>query len=586
MNQPTRQLCQSLRIEVSDLRVGMFVTELDRPWTQTPFMLQGFLLSEPLDLQTLRSLVKELDIDPRRSNPASLLHISWELLHDAALPEPARKPAASAGSNVNPGTKPDTNSGTAANATSNAQAASNKGTRADTGLAPVDTTGSLFARALGWWRARLTGAPSPIPTTALKPAYLQYASPEEEALFQTSRTARRVKAPPPSTAEFSRILQAIYPRDVMFATLNWKERWLNWLELRKQAKSHTRGKNIARRLFGRAVPDYLPQNMKLVVYRDQTTIQEEIGYARTVIEKADRLLSQLTAEIKDDRNISMDEIRPTIQLLTESVIANPGALMWLLRMRSENTNTYARGLKVAVYMMTLGRHLGFAPQQLIELGFIGLLLDIGKLELPDTLWEKQDKLSEQEQDLMQTHVDAGISILNAGDPLAQNVMMGISEHHERLDGSGYPHGLAGGEISLFGRISAIADSFSAMTSERPYDVTRSSFDAMKELFKMAETELHAPLVEEFVQAIGIFPVGSMIELSSGEVAIVLEHNKIRRLEPKVLVLTAQDKNLLEKPNMLDLMRQKKIEGKDHLKILRGLPDGAYGLVYRDFYRAR
>jgi HD-GYP domain-containing protein (c-di-GMP phosphodiesterase class II) len=253
-------------------------------------------------------------------------------------------------------------------------------------------------------------------------------------------------------------------------------------------------------------------------------------------------------------------------------------------MRSENSGTYAHGLKVAVYMMTLGRQIGFLRHQLTELGFIGLLLDIGKLELPETLWSTPDKYSEQQQAQMQTHVHEGIKILESGQPLTKNILRGIREHHERMDGSGYPQGLFGMEISLFGRIAAIADSFAAMTSERPYDITRSSFDAMKELFKLADKQLHAPLVEEFVQAIGIFPVGSIIELSSGEVAIVLEHNQVRRLEPKLLVLTAADKSLLEKPRLLDLMRQKASAGKERVKILRGLPDGAYGLVYRDFYR--
>jgi HD-GYP domain-containing protein (c-di-GMP phosphodiesterase class II) len=205
--------------------------------------------------------------------------------------------------------------------------------------------------------------------------------------------------------------------------------------------------------------------------------------------------------------------------------------------------------------------------------------------LPDNLWSKPDKLTEDEHSLMKTHVDAAIDMLGADRALNHHILLGIGEHHERLDGSGYPQGISGAQISLFGRISAIADSFSAMTSERPYDVTRSSFDAMKELFKEAGAKLHAPLVEEFVQAIGVFPVGSMIELSSGEVAIVLEHNKVRRLEPKVLLLTAADKSILEKPELCDLMRQKIDAENRRKKILRGLPDGAYGLVYRDFYRA-
>ncbi|MDO8654563.1 MAG: HD-GYP domain-containing protein [Undibacterium sp.] len=578
MIQPARKLRQSLPIHVDDLRVGMFVAELDRPWTQTPFMLQGFLLSEDLDLQTLQSLVKDLVIDPLRSDPRSLLHLPWESLHEAPAP---KQP-----------------SNDTAKVTNTAKVNVLRAAK------PSVLHDSFFTRGLAWCRAAadLPGhifsakksakqsAPGSKKTrqgmASAQPYYLRYAGAMNAEESPQSTTADRYsRLSPPSTKEFSGVIQSLYPRDAVFAALNWKERWQNWREQRKQQKTYVRGKNIHKPPLMHRGPDYLPKDINLVVYEDQTTIREEIGYARIVIAKTDYLLKKLADEIKNDRSIGLEEVRPTVQLLSESVISNPAALMWLLRMRTENSGTYARGLKVAVYMMTLGRHLGFSQQQLSELGFIGLLLDIGKLDLPQTLWDKEDKLSAQEQSLMQTHVHAGIRLLESGQPLSHNVLLGINEHHERLDGSGYPQGLSGGAISLFGRISAIADSFSAMTSERPYDVTRSSFDAMKELFKMAETELHAPLVEEFVQAIGIFPIGSMIELSSGEVAIVLEHNKIRRLEPKVLLLTAADKRIVDKPVMIDLMRQKKIDQNEPIKILRGLPDGAYGLACRDYYLA-
>jgi HD-GYP domain-containing protein (c-di-GMP phosphodiesterase class II) len=214
------------------------------------------------------------------------------------------------------------------------------------------------------------------------------------------------------------------------------------------------------------------------------------------------------------------------------------------------------------------------------------LLDIGKLEIDPDILSKPEKLSHEEELLMQQHVDIGLRILESSQALGQHVYLGINEHHERLDGSGYPQGLTGNAISIFGRIAAVADSFAAMTSARSYDITRSSFDAMKELFKMAEHQLHAPLVEEFVQAVGIFPVGSMVELSTAEVAIVLEHNRVRRLEPKVLVLTSPAKNILEKPVMIDLMRQENSDVESRISILRGLADGAYGLVCHDFYKAK
>ncbi len=201
------------------------------------------------------------------------------------------------------------------------------------------------------------------------------------------------------------------------------------------------------------------------------------------------------------------------------------------------------------------------------------------LKLPADLLEKSGELMPEETAQLVQHVKYSIEALEQGEPLPRYVARGIQEHHERIDGSGYPLGLCGAEISIYGRMAAIADTFAAMTTARPYDVTHSAFDAMKELFRESATKLHGPLVEQFVQAICIFPVGSLVELAGGEAAIVLEHNGVRRLAPKILVLTDPDKNMLATPYVLELITQ----NNEQKKILRGLADGAYGIDYRDYY---
>lgn len=576
-----QKLCQSLRISVADLRLGMFVSELDRPWAQTPFMLQGFLLAEPLDWSAMQTLARELVIDPSRSVNTALAHLPWDILH-----EPLARQECLADD----------------------QDPAVRVVYASAPPAALETT--LFSRACAWCRITFGHWPKPSPVGAavstaaaqpdsvaarlqtsprqLQPApyYLRYpALPVGVASFaphSASKAAHTSALTPASSLQFSQLIQSLYPRDVIFAPLDWLERFQKWRELYRRHK--------VRKVRVRAVPHhssqrpaYLPKSIALVVYRDENPIEQEIGNARKLVARTDQVLNKLADDINADRSITLQEIQPAVALLTESVIANPSALMWLVRMRSEDKVTYTHGLKVAVYLMALGRHLGFPQQQLSELCCIGLLLDIGKLRLPRALLEKRDKLSVDEAGLMRQHVAIGVNILEAAEPLTLNILQGINEHHERLDGSGYPHGLSGEAISIYGRMAAIADCFAAMTSARTYDITRSAFDALKELFKEAGTKLHAPLVEEFVQAISIFPVGSLIELSSGEVAVVIEHNNIRRLEPRVLLLTDPDKTLREKPTMLDLMVQNKKEAVETMKILRGLPDGAYDIDCRDFY---
>ena len=562
----THQLCEALRIRIDDLRLGMFVVELDRPWAQTPFMLQGFLLSEVLDLKTLQGLVKEVVIDPRRSNEHALVHLPFDSLYVA-------KPQEQMQVNVR----------------------SIFGHRAG-----MNAQQNHLDRVVGWLHKKFTKSDyataqrlrhhhhkktlhhrKPVTHAALEFAQLE--QDQNQAVAETPSHLLS-KTQIAANKRFAAMMQGMEPREASLADLNWWERWLRWSE---------QGRHLHRSLWNRPKkpkhkmhrPEYIPEGIHLVHYRDQVNMADELHRAREVVEKANSLISKLHQDLRNMQSLELKEVLPTVQILTDSVISNPSAMMWMLRMRSENMSVVSHALKVSVYMLTLGRHIGFSKQQLIELGFIGLLLDIGKLEMPEALLDKPSKLSPHEASIIQTHVDASITLLEAQEPLSPNVKLGINEHHERMDGSGYPRGLAGAEISIFGRMSAIADSFAAMTSARPYGETRSSFDAMKELFRMAEGQLHAPLVEEFVQAIGIFPVGSLIQLTTGEVAIVLEHNKVRRLDPKVLILTRSDKSLLEKPMLFDLMRQDLLVDAERISILRGLPDGAYGLICHDFYRA-
>ena len=564
MNLPSPKLRNQLRISVNDVRVGMFIAELDRPWAETPFMLQGFLLKETSHLQMLRDFVAEVMIDPTRSATDSLRHLPWDALHESVEEIPA--PIAAA-------------------ATTNIVYINS---------AIVGQPPPLLATLKQNWFNLFTARSRNQRKRQPAPYYLRFNDPQidqpisAESIEPLSESERNAslssKLTPPSTPQFSKFIESIYPHDVHFVPLRLTERvqliWNKWGEFDSGLlKQH---KPAATKLPAKKRPNFVPESIPLVIYRDQATIAEESVRAKQIVRRADKVLSKIMSDIKADLPVSLDDVRPVVDVLVESIISNPTALMWSAKMRDESRKTYMHGLKVAVYMMALGRHLGFPKEQLSELGTIGLLIDIGMLKIPAALHEKAAELTADEYALLTQHVAYGMQTLEQSSPLPPNIASGIREHHERIDGSGYPQGLSGESISIYGRMAAIADTFAAMTTARPHDVTHSAFDAMKELFREAETRLHAPLVEQFVQALSIFPVGTLIELSSGEVAIVIEHNKIRRLEPKVLVLTDMEKEMREKPTLLDLMAKNRAGG-EQKKILRGLPDGAYGINYRDYY---
>jgi len=212
-----------------------------------------------------------------------------------------------------------------------------------------------------------------------------------------------------------------------------------------------------------------------------------------------------------------------------------------------------------------------------------LLLDIGKIRLPREILLKQGPLTSGEFETVKAHVAHSLDILDETPNWHPDVLEGIEHHHERMNGSGYPRGLKEEQISFFGRMAGIADCFAALTKPRPYAPAVSSYEALRSLSGWTPDFFHEPMVEQFVQAIGVFPVGSMIELSTGEVAVVVSHNKLRRLKPRVLLLTGPDKTVSTYPTMVDLLYDPKLGGEEAAYILRGLPAGAYGLDARENY---
>jgi HD-GYP domain-containing protein (c-di-GMP phosphodiesterase class II) len=205
--------------------------------------------------------------------------------------------------------------------------------------------------------------------------------------------------------------------------------------------------------------------------------------------------------------------------------------------------------------------------------------------IDNDLIERAGPLSEDEATEVRKHVDYGLEILGKSPEMDASVVEAIAQHHERIDGSGYPRGLQGHEMSFGARMAAIADSFAALTADRPYAEPLSAFNAMKVLFSCANKLYEEPLIEQFVQAIGMFPVGSLVELSTGEVAAVVSHNSVRRLKPRVLILTDAEKGVLETPCGMNLMLEPKDPDGGLVTIWRGLPAGAYGVNPRDYFLA-
>lgn len=524
----------------------MFVADIDRPWMDTPFLIQGFLIEEVDQIEQLRRFCQEVTIDRARSSgehqppapaaPAAPAPRTPDLTprviveHRAA---PAHHETAEQRKQAEPPQRPGP--------------ASSGEVRARAMEELVITTRDAEFRPTESGRFQLTPKPH-------------------------ADTGHAPPSPPKAEVGLARSILGALSRFIRGdGGSTPKER------LSTDVGPVTEpGKPAGR-------PAFIPPTVQLVIYDDAATVEEETSAASNAFARTADLVHRIAQDIRAGRTLALPEVEEVISDMVDSMVRNPDALMWVMRLRERDEATYGHGLYASVYLLALGRHLGFPKSQLSQLGTIGLLLDIGKIKLPRALLEKQGRLTTEEYETVKTHVQLGVELLSESGGLDMDIMTGIAQHHERENGSGYPRGLVGPNIALFGRMAAIADCFAALTNQRPYAEAVSAYDALRSLSGWGGEYFHAPIVEQFIQAVGVFPVGSLVELSTGEVAAVISHNKTRRLKPRVLVITGPDKTRSAHPATMDLLYAPTDANGQSIFIRRGLAAGAYGLDARDFY---
>jgi HD-GYP domain-containing protein (c-di-GMP phosphodiesterase class II) len=258
-------------------------------------------------------------------------------------------------------------------------------------------------------------------------------------------------------------------------------------------------------------------------------------------------------------------------------------MLLLGKLKEKGEHTIDRALGVSIYMITFGRFLQLPREQLDLLGMLGLLQDIGKVRLPANILEKTGTLSPQELELCKSHVMHSAQILKETPGLPPELPGLAALHHERFDGSGYPKGLKGAEVGLFGYIAGVIDCFDALTHPRPYGEALSPSNALSQLYSWRDTLFDGPLVEQFIQCIGIFPVGAIVELNSGEVGIVIAQNLARRLLPRVMAVQDAKGNPLRPQKILDLAKDPKVSPDMPYRIKRTLEKGSVAIDASEFF---
>lgn len=363
------------RIDTDDLEIGMFVAELDRPWLESPFLFQGFLIENEQDLATLREVCRYVFVDPERS--------------------------------------------------------------------------------------RGTAAQRKAPQAAANAAQISVEAPRA-----------RLRRPP---------VDAVRANDP-----------------RRFAES-------------------FQQVMKLQ-------------------KRAHLALIRMIDERRIGRLVRFEPVLDVVRELTERVVENQNVALWLTKLREQDEFNATHSINVAILSIAFANHLGYEREALHAIGLGAMLHDIGLTEPSNDIIRQKIRLSEADFAVVRRHpMDGLFSLKRCHElpPMARDI---IRSHHERIDGSGYPHGLKGDEIPRHVRIVGIADSYDAMTSDRAYRKAMQPPDALAELHREAERSFGHALVQSFIQCIGIYPVGSVVKLNTGAIAMVASTFPGERLTPLVLLL--------------------------------------------------
>jgi len=429
------------QIDVAGLRIGMYVSELDRPWLETPFLFQGFFIRSNNEINELRQYCNYVEIDLEQSDIA------------VCESEKTKTPGKSKVAGLDPGS-------------------SDK---------------------LGFW-----------------------------------------------------------------------QRFLNFFRPKRRA----------------AVDSRRPGEY----YEDTVSVADELVVARTLHTGSLRQLLSVLEEVRRGATIRMPDVEVVVEGMVDSVLRNSTAMALLIRMQETDEYTHAHSLATAMWALVFGRHLGLDRESLKLLGLGGLLLDVGKTKLPKELLQKPGALTDIERRHVQSHVKFGLEIIRKADSVDSRVLDMVATHHERFDGSGYPKGLSGNQIPVFGRIGGIVDSYAAMSVDRPYAAAMSSYDSMREFKSLADKSFQAELVEQFIQAIGIFPAGTLVELNSGEVGVVLKEHRTSRLRPEVAIILDANKKKLDDFRVIDLDDQA-VDSADSVSlwIKCGVKPGTYKVDLDDYF---
>lgn len=264
-------------------------------------------------------------------------------------------------------------------------------------------------------------------------------------------------------------------------------------------------------------------------------LAEELGRAAGIVAESRKAVVSMFQEARMGNAIQADAVRPLVEQISSSLARNREALIGMARLKTSDDYTYMHSVAVCALMISLARQLGLDDESVSEAGLAGLMHDIGKMAIPAEILSKPGKLTDAEFAIVKTHPVEGEKILSMGAGISEVARDVCLHHHEKVNGSGYPHQLKSGQISRFAKMAAVCDVYDAVTSERPYNKGWEPAEAIRKMAEWSTWHFDEVIFQAFVKAVGIYPVGSLVRLRSGRLGVIVGQSGKSLLTPVIKV---------------------------------------------------
>lgn len=285
---------------------------------------------------------------------------------------------------------------------------------------------------------------------------------------------------------------------------------------------------------------------------EQSDLVSELQRAANICERSRDAVVSMFSDVRMGKAVDIQQVETALNEMTESVMRHPGALISLARLKQVDEYTYMHSVAVSALMMALARQMQFDEEQMREAGLAGLLHDLGKMAIPESILNKPTSLTDTEFERIRMHPLYGARYLKRGiSSVSPEVQDACLHHHEKIDGSGYPHKLTHEEIGLLSRMTTVCDVYDAVTSDRPY---KKGWGPAEAIQRMAQWHGHfdPQVFQAFVRTVGIYPIGSLVRLASGRLGVVIEQDQNSLLKPKVKVFFSSKSKVPVEQEIIDL----------------------------------